>query len=147
MIIRKATPEELPAILALVHQSFMEAVAPHFSQEGIRNFFDYARMNSMRERMQANHVTYVAYKEDELVGMAHVKEQTHISMLFVAPKWQRNGIGREILNTIIREAYGDKITVHSGPNSKDAYRKFGFLPTSEEKQVNGMRLIPMEFIP
>ena len=37
----------------------------------------------------------------------------------------------------------EKITVDSSPDAVGTYRRMGFIPTSEEQLVNGVRYVPM----
>ena len=143
MIVRRATFEEVPAAMALAHESFMSAVAPHYSDRGIRTFLDFASPDAMLKRVQENYVVYVAYREERIVGMAATRDGSHIAMLFVAPHAQRKGVGRRLLEFALSECTAEAVTVNASPNSETAYLRFGFRPSSEEKYVDGIRFIPM----
>jgi len=143
MTIRSATLHEIPAVVALARESFIHAAAPLYGDEGVRTFLEFATVEAMQKRMQENYTTYVAYRDDTLVGMAHVRDSTHISMLFVATGEQRKGVGRALVEAVVTESTGDVFTIHAGPNSEQAYIRYGFRRTADEQITNGIRFIPM----
>jgi GNAT superfamily N-acetyltransferase len=145
MVIRSASPEEIPAVMALARESFMAAVAPHYSAEGVRTFLDYASADAMGKRIEEGHRAFVAYEGGELVGMALIRGGSHLAMLFVAPHRQRRGIGRRLFETVLGAVSGNVVTVNSSPNSEGAYLKLGFTRTGGEAERNGIRFIPMEW--
>ena len=143
MTIRIANLEEIPAVVALSRDSFMSAVAPLYGDEGVRTFLEFATVEAMLKRMSENYATYVAYREDTLIGMAHVKDRAHISMLFIASNEQCKGVGRALVEAVIAESNDRVITVHSSPNAEQAYTRFGFRRTADEQVTDGIRYIPM----
>ena len=121
----------------------MDAVAPLYAEEGIRTFLEFASLAALRQRMAENCVTYVAYRGPELVGVAHVRDGSHIAMLFVAPRVQRSGIGRALLTLAVDECTSEIVTVKSSPNAEGAYLRYGFKRTAPEQIDRGIRFIPM----
>ena len=145
MTIRRATPEEIPAIAMIARESFIAEVAPFYSEEGVQTFLRFASPEAMMKRVAENCVAYVACHAEKFVGMAMIKEASHISMLFVAPGEQRKGVGRKLLEIAVGECTGPQVTVNSSPNAEPAYLRFGFKRTSDEKIDHGLRFIPMIF--
>ena len=143
MIIRRATLDEVPAVAALAREAFMDAVAPLYSEEGIRTFLEFVSPAGLRARMAENCVTYVAYRDRDLVGVAHVRDGSHVAMLFVAPRAQRTGVGRALLTMAVGECTSDVVTVKSSPNAEEAYHRYGFKRTAPEQIDRGIRFIPM----
>jgi GNAT superfamily N-acetyltransferase len=143
MTIHSATLQEIPVVVGLARESFIDAVAPLYSADGVRTFLEFATVEAMQKRMQENYATYVAYRDDTLVGMAHVRDGTHISMLFVAPGEQRKGIGRALLEAVLAESTGNVFTINASPNSEQAYIRYGFRRTADEEITNGIRFISM----
>ena len=143
MNVRRATAEEVAAVVTLARESFTAAVAPFFDEEGKRTFVEFATAEAMLKRMSENYVTYVAHRDGELVGMAHVRDGCHVAMLFVKPQAQRGGIGRELIEYAVAECTSDTITVAAAPNSGGAYLRFGFERVAEERVDRGIRFIKM----
>jgi predicted GNAT family N-acyltransferase len=104
---------------------------------------EFATAEAMLKRMSENYVTYVAHRDGELMGMAHVRDGSHVAMLFVKPQAQRSGIGRELIEYAVAECTSDTVTVASTPNSEGAYLRFGFERVAEERVDQGIRFIMM----
>ena len=139
---------EETAVCDLVSRVFAEFVAPDYTDEGIREFMNYAEPNRMVERSQGNHFALVATLLREIVGVIEVRDHTHISLLFVDPRYQRIGIGTELLQRSLEICRSHKpalseITVNSSPYAVPVYRKLGFRERGAEWEVKGIRFVPM----
>jgi ribosomal protein S18 acetylase RimI-like enzyme len=146
--IRPMRPDEVLAVVGLVARSFWLSVAPLYSPQGTAEFLAYANAESMLRRLEEDHFVLVALQTGQVVGMVEVRHHEHISLLFVEPSHQRQGIGRALLSQALqamRESRPDlvEITVNSSPNSVEAYTHFGFIPTAPLQEKNGIRFVPM----
>ena len=141
-LIRLAAPEEAESVAALARESFLHAVAPTYSEEGVLTFLEFASGEAMRERM-ANCATFVACRNGHIVGMAQLRDGAHLAMLFVARDEQRTGIGRKLLAAVWSKCTGDVLTVNSSPNAQEAYARFGFKRVAPEQTVKGIRFVAM----
>ena len=87
---------------------------------------------------------YGAFDGDKLVGVAATKsEGGHISLFFVDKNYHRQGLGRQLFETILNNCISETITVNSSPYAVEIYKKLKFTVISEEKTRNGIRFIPM----
>ena len=146
IIYRQIHPSETAAVSALSREVFDQFVALHCQAEGITEFYRYASAEAISQRNASGHITLVAERSGELVGMLHLREPCHVSMLFVQPSLQRSGIGRGLLAAAGAFA-GDvdrEFTVHSSPNAVPAYERLGFRITGPEQCVQGLRFVPMK---
>jgi ribosomal protein S18 acetylase RimI-like enzyme len=139
--------EEDP-VSRLALRSFDEYVGPGYAEEGIREIHEIFSASAIRERQGERHFILVAEADGAIVGMIEVRDNRHISMLFVDPDFLRRGIGRELLRRGIERARagsgaGAEFTVHSSPYAVPVYRRLGFVATGEEQTVNGIRFVPM----
>jgi ribosomal protein S18 acetylase RimI-like enzyme len=146
--IRPMQPDEVLAVVGLVVRSFRQSVAPLYSPQGVAEFLAYASAESMLRRLREDHFVLVALQAGQLVGMVEVRHQEHISMLFVEPQRQRQGIGGALLAQavqVMRAARPDlaEVSVNSSPNSVEAYTHFGFLATAPQQEKNGIQFVPM----
>ena len=66
------------ARLARGYSTSLSALSP----DGILEFHRYASANALSERHDLGHVTLVAEHSGELVGMLHLRNRCHVSMLF-----------------------------------------------------------------
>ena len=146
IIYRQIHPSETAAASSLAREVFDRFVAPHYQTEGVAEFHRYASAEALSQRHKSGHITLVAEHSGELVGMLHLREPRHISMLFVQPSRQRGGIARGLLAAAAALA-GDadcEFTVSSSPNAVSAYERLGFRITGSEQCVHGIRFVPMQ---
>jgi GNAT superfamily N-acetyltransferase len=128
IIYRQIHPSETAAASSLAREVFDQFVAPHYQTEGVAEFHHYASAEAVSQRHQSGHITVVAEHSGELVGMLHLRQPSHISMLFVQASRQRGGIARGLL-TAAGALGGDtdcEFTVSSSPNAVSAYERLGF---------------------
>lgn len=139
---------EETAVCDLVARVFTEFVAPDYTDEGIQEFANYAEPNRMVERSQGNHFALVATLLREIVGVIEVRDHSHISLLFVDPRYQRIGIAKELLRRSLEICRSHKpalseMSVNSSPYAVPVYRKLGFRERGAEWEVKGIRFVPM----
>ena len=131
---------------SLAREAFDQFVAPHYQTEGVVEFHRYASVEALSKRHKSGYSTLVAENSGELVGMLHLREPCHVSMLFVRSSGQRGGIARGLLAAAGALA-GDakcEFTVNSSPNAVSAYERLGFRVTGSEQCVRGIRFVPMQ---
>lgn len=114
-------------------------------------------LNSMSEE---NIKTYLSTNYDyivavttsnKVVGVAGVRDNSHLYHLFVDDDFQGNGLSRKLWETM-KEAANKKgnngnFTVNSAVNSEGVYLRFGFKRTEGIRNRQGMVDIPMMFSP
>ena len=143
MKIERINSENLERALALVLSVFMQYEAPEYSEQGIKTFKDYIDSKESIDELEL----YGAFIEEKIVGVIAVtKIGNHIALFFVCGKYHRQGIGRKLFETILKERAGEKITVNSSPYAVEVYRKLGFVPDNDEQLADGLRYTPMTYI-
>ena len=146
LIYRQIEPAETAAAATLAREVFDQFVAPHYQPEGVTEFHSYASAEALSQRHLSGYITLVAEDSNELVGMLHLREAHHVSMLFVRSARQRTGIARALLASAGAHA-GDmdcELTVNSSPNAVSAYERLGFRIIGPEQCVHGIRFVPMQ---
>lgn len=143
-------PGEEEHVCGLVIRSFMQFVAPEYSQEGRDEFLKYVTAEAMEMRLKEDHFLLVAAVGKRIVGAIEMRGNDHVAMLFLARKAQRRGIGAELWRralTICRANRPDlsRVTVHSSRYAVPAYEQFGFRSEGPEQTVNGIVFSPMAF--
>lgn len=138
---------EEQGIIALVRRVFEACVAPAFAPQGVAEFY---RFLEALPRRLADGVSFVllALEEERPVGMIEMRDGEHIALFFVDMSHQRRGIGRALLAQAIARALCahpalPTISVHASPNAVPAYERMGFHATGDERQMNGIRFVPM----
>ena len=148
IIYRQIHPSETATASSLAREVFDQFVASHYQAEGIAEFYRYASVEALSQRHKSGYITLVAEHSGELIGMLHLREPRHVSMLFVQSSRQRSGIARGLLAAAGALA-GDmdcEFTVSSSPNAVSAYERLGFRITGSEQCIHGIRFVPMQRI-
>jgi len=148
-ITRRMTPDEAERVSSFVRKVFGAFVAPHYSPEGIQEFYRYIDPELLARRIQSDHVVWVTESNDQLVGMIEMRNLSHISLLFVAGEAQRGGIARRLLQEALEWNNRNgrdlrEVTVHSTPNAVEAYERLGFHAEGPEQNIHGLRFVPMK---
>lgn len=86
----------------------------------------------------------VAEVENKVVGVAELRDGCHVSMLFVSPDQQKQGIGKALFSGLLQQARSNKITVSASLSSVPAYQKYGFGISGNVGQIAGLIFQPME---
>ena len=89
----------------------------------------------------------LGFLDNELVGIAAMREKKHFYHLFVSPKHHYKGIAKSLWHHLKSDAVSNGInmfTVNSSIYAVPIYKKFGFSPTSEPQTKNGINYVPMQ---
>lgn len=132
-----------------IREIFDEFIAADFSEEGVLEFYKYISPEKMKERHRNHFFLFAVDNNDQLSGLMEIRDNKHIALMFIKKEMQRKGIGKKLLSAAIEKCRKEnpsleKITVHSGANSLEAYKGMGFLETDQEKVSHGIRYTPME---
>jgi len=144
MQIRNLTPDDLPHASALCLDAFTEAVAPSLSAQGVETFTKVAAPQAFAERMQGDNLMLACVAQGSIAGLIELKEGRHVAMLFIAPGWQRQGIGTRLMNAALEHARVDVVTVKASLPSVPAYQHYGFTLAGEVGEFAGLVYQPME---
>lgn len=142
MKIRKLLQAEKANAMRLVWDVFLEFEAPNYSKEGIQTFRDFIEN---KETINALEV-YGAYEKENLLGMIATREdESHIALFFVKGSYQRKGIGRKLVEVVLKNSNSKEITVNFSLFATKVYQKLGFKEVDIEQTTKGMRYIPMKY--
>ncbi|MBW2622648.1 MAG: GNAT family N-acetyltransferase [Deltaproteobacteria bacterium] len=142
-------PGEEGPVCDLVRRVFDRFVSPHYTDIGIKEFYKIFSPDALIEACgQSGHVVLVAVKDEEIVGVVKIKDENHISWLFVKGDCQKQGIAKELIRRSMEKCQSDnpalfQMTVNSSPNAIPAYIRFGFTALGPESENHGMRITPM----
>jgi len=149
LIIKKFQSGQEIMIYMLIKKVFDEFVSIDYCQDGNNFFYDWIQPSKIAERQNNQNNVWVAYIDNELVGMIEIRDNKFISLLFVEKKYHGQGIAKrlfeESLKEIIRRDVNlDKFYVHASPYSIPIYKKMGFIETDIMRCENGIKYLPME---
>jgi GNAT superfamily N-acetyltransferase len=149
IIIRPFQPGDELEINCLVRIAFDEFVAPGYSEEGNRFFYDFIVPEKMAQRQLQERVLWCALSDGNIIGIIEMRDGNHISLLFVDKAFHRQGVAKMLMDTAIENAKLknpdiSNIQVHSSPYAVAIYERFGFHPNHDFQVANGIRYLPME---
>ena len=140
--IRKLSVNERPAALDLAWRVFFEYESPDYAPEGTEEFRKCLHDEEYLQGLQY----YGAFAEGKLIGEVAIRpDKKHICFFFVDGRYHRLGIGTKMFRRLLEDYPDEAITLNSSPNGLPFYKAIGFVPTDEEKTVNGIRFTPMKY--
>jgi ribosomal protein S18 acetylase RimI-like enzyme len=142
---------EYKKTLDVVYASFHTFDAPYYTKQGCRSFLGYAAPQNFAARQRSGHVTFIARADGEIAGMIEIRNDSHISMLFVSPKFIKAGYGRILMEHGVthiraRNKKLKKITVNAAPYAYGYYRHMGFTDAAPTEYVDGLSYTPMQLL-
>lgn len=145
---RPMEPADAEAVSRLIVEVFTEVIGPEYTDEGRAEFLRHVQPQALVERTRSNHFVLVALADERPVGVIDLRDNDHVSLLFVDTRHQRRGIGRELLARALAVARParpdlDRVTVNTSRFGVPAYERLGFRQTGPERTVNGIVFIPM----
>lgn len=149
MEMRILKKRDLQEALALVWQVFSEFEAPEYPEEGIRTFRAFIEKDQIAE--QIKHGTmhlFGCFEGKKIQGVVALRNQNHLSLLFVSRETQRQGIGRMLVlgcKDFISEKGITAMTVNSSPYAVEFYHCMGFCDLQPEQLQDGIRYTPMKW--
>ncbi len=135
-------------VAQLIARCFEAAIAPDYDDDGVRAFAAYIDPAAIARRQREDCLLLAARKSGVCVGAIECRKLEHISLFFVAPECWRNGIGRMLLERLLKllarlNPELERLTVYSSPYAVGVYRRLGFEADADEQCVNGIRYTPM----
>jgi GNAT superfamily N-acetyltransferase len=145
MMIRPALPSDSQAISVLIN-----GLAHHFMLDpgghGAERFLQSISPSAIHGYITApNFRCLVAMEGPDIVGVASLRDGTHLFHLFVATSHQKRGIARALWDALKSEAttHVEHFTVNSSPHAVAVYERFGFSCTGPRTELNGIAFFPM----
>ena len=77
--------------------------------------------------------------------------KTHINLAFTKRKYQHQGVATALFRFLLEDIQKEnpslkEITLNSSPYGKGFYLHIGFVPLSEEQEIDGIRFTPMKYV-
>lgn len=149
MEIRMLVLQELSQTLDLAREVFDQSVAPTYKEEGVQQFREYIRYETMSQRFQARELYFFgAFEESELVGTLAVSRTGHICLFFVKDIWQGKGVGKRLYQNacqLCTQGLGlTRLTINVPSGAVNQCMRFGLRPVDREQEAGGTVFTPME---
>lgn len=137
MQIVRAQSEQFDTVKRITHKTISE-IYPHYYASGVVDFFlaHHSNENIMKDILAG--IVYLILDGEEAIGTVTIKEN-EICRLFVLPKYQHKGFGRQLLDfaeKMIAEEYTE-IYLDSSLPAKSTYLKKGYVAVEAHKIVAG----------
>ncbi len=146
-LIRPLADEDWDQAMALIWRVFLRCNAADYEQEGIESFLNFISDEHLRLFCKLEEFEMVgAYLGQRLIGACLLRQNSHISLLFVDTYYHKQGIGRQLVGYIVmrvRQSGGSSLTVNATPYALDFYHRLGFTDTDSEQYKEGIRFVPM----
>ncbi len=146
---RWARLEEWKPAMMMVWKTFMKFESPDYSDEGIKEFFDFITDDDIYKAfLKGTYRVMVALDGDRIIGVGTLRNLNVLSLLFVDEEYHHKGVGSvliELLGEYVKTRNGEQIfRVKSAPYAVGFYKEQGFRATGEEQEKAGIRVTPME---
>jgi predicted GNAT family N-acyltransferase len=82
----------------------------------------------------------------EVIGFGALRDGNYLTHLFVSKSMQGQGVGKQLLSTLLNTTDTKEISLRSSINAVGFYESYGFEATGNEAEFNGIRFVPMRFI-
>lgn len=150
-MVRAAYHNEWNMAMELAWKTFLKFEASEYPPEGVRSFYDFITDDMLHKMyLMGSYQMFAAFDKDRMIGMITMRDEGHISLLFVDENYHRKGVGRSLMqcleNYLLSEMGIGKITVNASPYGEGFYRRLGFESTDVKMQKDGIIYTPMELI-
>jgi N-acetylglutamate synthase-like GNAT family acetyltransferase len=143
LLIRKATPADIPAIRQIAFDTWPSTYGSILSQEQIDYMLSWMySFETLQKQMQEGHQFYIAELSNTTLGFAGMSRESNtkfkLHKLYVVPTTQKTGAGKALLQQVIefaRDNGGTQLIlqVNRHNNAKVFYEKQGFTVLEEVK--------------
>lgn len=149
IVVRPAYRDEWDDAMALAWRTFMKFEADDYTNEGVESFQNFITDSILHNMFVLGvYQLFVALIDKRIVGMISLRNETHISLLFVDESYHNLGIGRRLMeyvsNYVKTEEGHHLLTVNSAPYATGFYHRIGFVDTGKMQMSDGIYFTPME---
>jgi GNAT superfamily N-acetyltransferase len=133
---RLGAPDDAAAIARLLRRVAARWLWPDQPAAAIPVILRNMTAPAVRKAMVEGRRYHTAWRNDHLVGVLAMRDDSHVFHLFIATRWQGRGVGRRLwqraMADAVRRAGTRRFTVNSSRVAVPAYRRLGFVETSGE---------------
>ena len=152
-VIRKIFSNEVEEAMELALEVFMQFEAPDYGDAGVETFKRDIVENPTFIDNAKNGLCpiYAAFDGDKMVALIGMRSsKTHINLVFTKKEYHRKGIATSIFKYLLNDLLNEnpslnELTLNSSPYGLPFYISLGFIPLSEEQEINGIRFTPMKY--
>lgn len=128
----------------LIKTVYDEFVSIDYSAEGNKTFYEWIHPEKIKSRQQGERNIIVAKSNGKIVGVIEIRNNNHISLLFVDKLFQKLGIAGRLLSASINESLKrdvslDTYEVYSSPYAIPIYYRLGFVAVGGLQEKSGIK--------
>ena len=140
---RMALEKDWEPAMKLAWETFLVFEATEYTEEGIESFRDFISDQWLKKMfLSGQYQMFVALDNGKLIGFITIRNEHHISLLFVDKEYHYRGIGRTLIQKageyLITEMGVDYMTVDSAPYAVEFYHKLGFWDLAPQQYKQGI---------
>lgn len=148
--IRELKEQEWDSAMALVWKVFLRFEAGDYDEKGIKSFMDFISDERLKKMFLAGeYKVLVAATEETIRGVITLRNENHISLLFVDSDFHKQGIGRKLIcamaDYVRSQGRKQEMTVNASPYGVGFYHKIGFTDTALRQMRDGIIYTPMRY--
>ena len=152
-VIRKIFSNEVEEAMELALEVFMQFEAPDYGDAGVDTFKrDIVENPTFIDNAKKGLCPiYAAFDGDKMVALIGMRSsKTHINLVFTKKEYHRKGIATAIFKFLLNDLLNEnpslnELTLNSSPYGLPFHISLGFIPLSEEQEINGIRFTPMKY--
>lgn len=149
LIIRKGYASDWDDAMELAWRTFLEFNAADYSVVGQENFKKFLFNPELYQQyVIGNYDLIVAFDSGTMVGTLLLRENRHISLLFVDGSYHGKGIGHKLIECaskyVRKKGRRFKMSVNASRYAVPFYKHEGFKEAEIEQFEDGIRYLPME---
>ncbi|MDW6092595.1 GNAT family N-acetyltransferase [Vibrio rhizosphaerae] len=146
--IRSALMSDAQAISELIVPLTDKYVCPTFDASARHLLLGSMSVANIETYLSGNYFYVVAVNpSDTVVGVAGIRDFSHLYHLFVADHYQGQGLSRQLWDVVKQASFNHGnhgyFTVNSAVNAEHVYLRFGFKRVEGVRNRNGILDIPM----
>ena len=101
VFIRMAKEEDWDNAMELAWKTFLKFEANDYSEKGIRSFEEFITDSTLhRMFILGKYQMLVAEINHKMIGMITLRDESHISLLFVDADYHKKGVGRNLIEAL-----------------------------------------------
>lgn len=146
--IRQIQRTEFERALEIAWNTFLEFEGDIYTEEGVKSFYNFIR-DPLLEKMflMGEYLIFGAFVDGKMVGIAGVRNENHLSLLFVEKEYHKMGIGSALVFSAFQHSFeqykADCFSVNASPYALEFYHKLGFKDTANQITKDGVIYTPM----
>lgn len=143
MRIRQLNEKKAKEMSELIWKSAYRAEKEKMSERDLERFRDLISPISLKMNVFCDEtLVFGAFEKNDLVGVAAIRTNGELILMYVHPQRLRCGIGSALIRRIEKKAKSS-IQVLSSDSGVLFYEKHGFVPSGDRRSENGIFITPM----